>query len=172
MADFGKSKSMPERGELMPDEIVGSKVRCHAVIYIDPYFVHSGVLMESSDVYSFGVVLLQLATGQPPLIQHVPLSQVVLHLIFGPQGLASVIDPRLHDALLAIAAAAADGADAAAAEGVVAGGAGEWEKGAVSVGEMVARLEETFSTFLRIALWSTTEHPTLRPHMEQVVSVP
>ncbi|CAI5938813.1 unnamed protein product [Closterium sp. NIES-65] len=166
MADFGKSKSMPERGELMPDEIVGSKG------YIDPYFVHSGVLMESSDVYSFGVVLLQLATGQLPRIQHVPLSQVVLHLIFGPQGLASIIDPHLHDALLAIAAAAAgDGADAAAAEGVVAGGAGEWEEGAVSAGEMVAGLEETFSTFLRIALWCTTEHPTLRPHMEQVVSM-
>ncbi|CAI5530589.1 unnamed protein product [Closterium sp. Naga37s-1] len=166
VADFGISKSMPERGELVPDEIVGSKG------YIDPYFVHSGVLTESSDVYSFGVVLLQLATGQPALIQHVPLSQVVLHLAFGPQGLSSVVDPRLHNALLA-AAAAADGSNAsaaAAAAGVVAGGAGEWEEGGVSAREMVAGLEETFSTFLRIALWCTTEHPTLRPDMEQVVS--
>ncbi|CAI5459379.1 unnamed protein product, partial [Closterium sp. Yama58-4] len=114
VADFGTSKSMPERGELMPDEIVGS------MGYIDPYFVHSGVLTESSDVYSFGVVLLQLATGQPALIQHVPLSQ--------------------------------------------------WEEGGVSAGEMVAGLEETFSTFLRIALWCTAQHPTLRPDMEQVVS--
>ncbi|CAI5505804.1 unnamed protein product, partial [Closterium sp. Naga37s-1] len=162
VADFGTSKSMPERGELMPDEIVGSKG------YIDPYFVHSGVLTESSDVYSFGAVLLQLATGQPPLIQHVPLSQVVLHLAFGPQGLSSVVDPRLHHALLAAAAASHDGA--AAAAGVVGGGAGEWEEGGVSAGEMVAGLEETFSTFLRIALWCTAEHPTLRPDMEQVVS--
>ncbi|CAI5463701.1 unnamed protein product, partial [Closterium sp. Yama58-4] len=166
VADFGISKSMPERGELVPGEIMGSKG------YIDPYFVHSGVLTESSDVFSFGVVLLQLATGQPALIQHVPLSQVVLHLAFGPQGLASVVDPRLHSALLATATAA-DGADAsvvAAGAGVVGGGAGEWEEGGVSAGEMVAGLEETFSTFLRVALWCTAEHPTLRPDMEQVVS--
>ncbi|CAI7781350.1 unnamed protein product, partial [Closterium sp. NIES-54] len=157
VADFGISKSMPERGELVPDEIMGSRG------YIDPYFVHSGVLTESSDVYSFGVVLLQLATGQPALIQHVPLSQVVLHLAFGPQGLSSVVDPRLLDALQTASAAAAAGEDGAAA------GATGWE-GGVSAGEMVAGVEETFSTFLRIALWCTAEHPSLRPDMEQVVS--
>ncbi|CAI5493044.1 unnamed protein product, partial [Closterium sp. Naga37s-1] len=71
VADFGISKSLPERGELVQEEIIGSKG------YIDPHFAVSEVLTERSDVFSFGVVLLQLATGQPPVIQGVPLSQVI-----------------------------------------------------------------------------------------------
>ncbi|GJP72895.1 hypothetical protein CLOP_g3656 [Closterium sp. NIES-67] len=151
VADFGISKSLPERGELVQDEIIGSKG------YIDPHFAQSEVLTERSDVFSFGVVLLQLATGQPPVIQGVPLSQVVLHLAFGAGGLSSTIDPKLSPLL----PARDNPAPAAAGIGAGAG---------VSAGEMVEGLEETFGTFLRVALWCTAEHPSLRPDMEQVVS--
>ncbi|CAI5465178.1 unnamed protein product, partial [Closterium sp. Yama58-4] len=147
VADFGISKSLPERGELVQEEIIGSKG------YIDPHFAVSEVLTERSDVFSFGVVLLQLATGQPPVIQGVPLSQVVLHLAFGPHGLSAAVDPKLSDLLHATAAAAGGLIPTAAAS-----------KGA-SHG-----LVETFGTFLRVALWCTAEHPSLRPDMEQVVS--
>ncbi|CAI5497489.1 unnamed protein product [Closterium sp. Naga37s-1] len=171
VADFGISKSLPERGELVQEEIIGSKG------YIDPHFAVSEVLTERSDVFSFGVVLLQLATGQPPVIQGVPLSQVVLHLAFGQDGLPAAIDPKLSDLLQATAAATAAAAAAAsngasfhsasaAAVAVVSSAAG----GEVSAGEMVEGLEETFGTFLRVALWCTAEHPSLRPDMEQVVS--
>ncbi|CAI7912890.1 unnamed protein product, partial [Closterium sp. NIES-54] len=168
VADFGISKSLPERGELVQEEIIGSKG------YIDPYFAVSEVLTERSDVFSFGVVLLQLATGQPPVIQGVPLSQVVLHLAFGQDGLPAAIDPKLSE-LLATAtaagglfptAAASIGASYHSAAATAAAAAG----GEVSAGEMVEGLEETFGTFLRVALWCTAEHPSLRPDMEQVIS--
>ncbi|CAI5468280.1 unnamed protein product, partial [Closterium sp. Yama58-4] len=183
VADFGISKSLPERGELVQEEIIGSKG------YIDPHFAVSEVLTERSDVFSFGVVLLQLATGQPPVIQGVPLSQVVLHLAFGPHGLASTIDPKLSQLLpqaseaAPAAAGASYGASFHAAAGVNgasnygafaakggAGAPGSAAGGEVSAGEMVEGLEETFGTFLRVALWCTAEHPSLRPDMEQVVS--
>ncbi|CAI5493045.1 unnamed protein product [Closterium sp. Naga37s-1] len=174
VADFGISKSLPERGELVQEEIIGSKG------YIDPHFAVSEVLTERSDVFSFGVVLLQLATGQPPVIQGVPLSQVVLHLAFGQDGLPAAIDPKLSE-LLATAtaagglfptAAASNGASyhSAAGSGAAAAAAAAAAGGEVSAGEMVEGLEETFGTFLRVALWCTAEHPSLRPDMEQVIS--
>ncbi|GJP35013.1 hypothetical protein CLOM_g19479 [Closterium sp. NIES-68] len=158
VADFGISKSLPERGEVVQEEIMGSRG------YIDPHFQHSEVLTERSDVYSFGVVLLQLATGQPALIHGVPLSQVALHLAFGAGGLTSVIDPRLRDVLVATTAGAATAG--AGGGGVYLAGPAD---GSVSAGEMVEGLEDTFGTFLRVALWCTAEHPSLRPDMEQVV---
>ncbi|GJP79917.1 hypothetical protein CLOP_g10131 [Closterium sp. NIES-67] len=162
VADFGISKSLPERGELVQEKIIGSRG------YIDPHFAQSEVLTERSDVFSFGVVLLQLATGQPPVIQGVPLSQVVLHLAFGAGGLSSAIDPKLSPLLLSrvtpAPAAAASNRFHGAAGAAGASGAG------VSVSEVVEGLEDTFGTFLRVALWCTAEHPSLRPDMEQVIS--
>ncbi|CAI5497488.1 unnamed protein product [Closterium sp. Naga37s-1] len=118
VADFGISKSLPEKGELVQEEIIGSKG------YIDPHFAVSEVLTERSDVFSFGVVLLQLATGQPPVIQGVPLSQVVSalrsirdHLRALPGGGAAADSSLPHHAGSAAAAGAGAGAGAAGSVG-------------------------------------------------------
>ncbi|CAI5497513.1 unnamed protein product [Closterium sp. Naga37s-1] len=117
-----------------------------------------GVLTERSDVFSFGVVLLQLATGQPPVIQGVPLSQAVLHLAFGPHGLSAAVDPKLSE-LLHFQVDAKPTV-------LPCNGAG----GEVSARKVVAKLGDTFGTFLRVALWCTAEHPSFRPDVRQVVS--
>ncbi|CAI5492981.1 unnamed protein product [Closterium sp. Naga37s-1] len=111
-------------------------------------FMHSGKLTEYSDVYSFGVVLLQLATRKEALItsgqEIVPLRQHVLHLAFGPDGLSYVVDQSLLSA----------------GEG----------SGRVNAGQMVAELQDTFSTFMCYALWCAEEHPKRRPNMVDVES--
>ncbi|CAI5944402.1 unnamed protein product [Closterium sp. NIES-64] len=84
VADFGTSKTLPERGKLdfglrairvmfLPSPLSPSPPPPLPSSpppqgYLDPDFMHSNKLTEYSDVYSFGVVLLQLATGQPPLV--------------------------------------------------------------------------------------------------------
>ncbi|CAI6001412.1 unnamed protein product [Closterium sp. NIES-65] len=56
-------------GDIKPDNILLTAGQpMEAKGYLDPDFMHSNKLTEYSDVYSFGVVLLQLATGQPPLV--------------------------------------------------------------------------------------------------------
>ncbi|XP_015696315.1 probable LRR receptor-like serine/threonine-protein kinase At1g51820 [Oryza brachyantha] len=64
IADFGLSKTYL------------SETQTHITItpagtagYIDPEYYQTGRLTESSDVYSFGIVMLEIATGESPIIQ-------------------------------------------------------------------------------------------------------
>ncbi|XP_048527697.1 probable LRR receptor-like serine/threonine-protein kinase PAM74 [Triticum urartu] len=63
IADFGLCKTyLSETQTHISTNAAGSAG------YFDPEYYHTGRLTESSDVYSFGVVLLEIATGEPPIL--------------------------------------------------------------------------------------------------------
>ncbi|CAM0878212.1 unnamed protein product [Alopecurus aequalis] len=66
--------------------------------YMDPEYYHTGWLSESSDVYSFGVVLLEVATGEPPILPgHGHIVQRVKQKI-ATGNVSMVVDPQLRGA--------------------------------------------------------------------------
>ncbi|KAJ3695097.1 hypothetical protein LUZ60_000474 [Juncus effusus] len=62
VADFGLSKISSESGFMQ------TKTLCGTPGYFDPEANLTQILNEKSDVYSFGVVLLEIITGEPPII--------------------------------------------------------------------------------------------------------
>uniref|UniRef100_A0A0D9XCV5 Protein kinase domain-containing protein n=1 Tax=Leersia perrieri TaxID=77586 RepID=A0A0D9XCV5_9ORYZ len=64
IADFGLSRTyLSDTQSHMSATVAGS------MGYIDPEYYQTGWITESSDVYSFGVVLLEVATGELPILQ-------------------------------------------------------------------------------------------------------
>ncbi|KAK1630310.1 hypothetical protein QYE76_004625 [Lolium multiflorum] len=65
--------------------------------YFDPEYFHTGRLTESSDVYSFGVVLLEIVTGEAPMLPgHGHIVQRVKQKIT-TGNISSVADERLSN---------------------------------------------------------------------------
>ncbi|XP_066337563.1 probable LRR receptor-like serine/threonine-protein kinase At1g05700 isoform X2 [Miscanthus floridulus] len=65
IADFGLSKAY-----ISDSQTHISATAAGTAGYMDPQYYRTGKFTESSDVYSFGVVLLEVATGEPPLVPH------------------------------------------------------------------------------------------------------
>ncbi|CAD5189680.1 probable LRR receptor-like serine/threonine-protein kinase At1g51880 [Musa acuminata AAA Group] len=65
IADFGLSRAFQNDVDShVSTTVVGTPG------YLDPEYYFTYQLSEKSDVYSFGVVLLELITGQPPILKH------------------------------------------------------------------------------------------------------
>ncbi|XP_052168680.1 senescence-induced receptor-like serine/threonine-protein kinase [Oryza glaberrima] len=90
ISDFGLSKSY--------FSVAQSHISVSAagtIGYIDPEYCLSGRLTTSSDVFSFGVVLLEIVTGEPPIVPttvHI-LQRVKEKVTTG--NIDAIVDPRL-----------------------------------------------------------------------------
>lgn len=94
ISDFGLSKSFlsPAQTHISITAAAGTNG------YIDPESFLGGRLSESSDVYSFGVVMLEIVTGEPPILPGLGhIVQRVKQKVAGGNIIA-IVDPKLQGA--------------------------------------------------------------------------
>ncbi|KAG8077769.1 hypothetical protein GUJ93_ZPchr0007g3952 [Zizania palustris] len=66
--------------------------------YIDPEYQSTSTLSDKSDVYSFGVVLLEVVTGEPPIMNDQSRSHITdfVSQKLAKGALENIVDPRLQ----------------------------------------------------------------------------
>ncbi|KMZ61345.1 putative Protein kinase [Zostera marina] len=95
IADFGLSKIFENESNatMMATQVMGT------LGYIDPQYYDTQMLNEKSDVYSFGVVLLELITGQSPIVflegQKIHLRKLIEPLLERGE-IDKIVDPKLN----------------------------------------------------------------------------
>ncbi|XP_042429733.1 putative leucine-rich repeat receptor-like serine/threonine-protein kinase At2g19230 isoform X2 [Zingiber officinale] len=92
IADFGLSKAFDSGTNTLSTKVKGTPG------YLDPEYNVSLQLGERSDVFSFGVVLLELITGQPPILrtpENIHISQRVRQE-FANGKIEELVDARLQ----------------------------------------------------------------------------
>ncbi|CAD5166812.1 unnamed protein product [Musa acuminata subsp. malaccensis] len=93
IADFGLSKAFQsEVNTHVSTAVVGTPG------YLDPEYYNTFQISEKSDVYSFGVVLLELITGQPPIVQSAEHAHIVQRVRqrLGRGNIEDVVDAKLQ----------------------------------------------------------------------------
>ncbi|KAL5226659.1 hypothetical protein ABZP36_014924 [Zizania latifolia] len=93
VADFGLAKIFGDDAQMsLMSTISGTPG------YIDPEYQITSKLSDRSDVYSFGVVLLEVVTGEPPIMndQATPHVTVFVSQMLARGDLENIVDPRLQ----------------------------------------------------------------------------
>ncbi|CAA6672859.1 unnamed protein product [Spirodela intermedia] len=92
LADFGLSRIFHDQRCYPSTAIAGTPG------YLDPEYYQTSELNEKTDVYSFGVVLLELITGQPPIINGLQKMSLVswIHAHIERGDITAIVDQRLH----------------------------------------------------------------------------
>ncbi|CAI0555197.1 unnamed protein product [Linum tenue] len=93
VADFGTSRSVPEDKTHLTTGVQGT------FGYLDPEYFRTSQFTEKSDVYSFAVVLLELMTGQKPILfttgeeERSLIAHFISSMKENQDGLAEILDP-------------------------------------------------------------------------------
>uniref|UniRef100_J3MWT5 Protein kinase domain-containing protein n=1 Tax=Oryza brachyantha TaxID=4533 RepID=J3MWT5_ORYBR len=95
LADFGLSKTYMSDTQTH----ISTKNAAGTPGYMDPEYQMTGKLTESSDVYSFGIILLEVATGEAPILSdddHTHITQHIKNNITSGN-ISLIVDGRLKD---------------------------------------------------------------------------
>ncbi|XP_074576115.1 putative leucine-rich repeat receptor-like serine/threonine-protein kinase At2g14440 [Curcuma longa] len=91
ITDFGTSKALNENDADETTEVVGTYG------YLDPEYYQTGHVSKASDVYSFGIILLEMISGQPPIIRGPEVQQRIVEWIsLRVGGGADFVDTRMN----------------------------------------------------------------------------
>ncbi|XP_065023871.1 putative leucine-rich repeat receptor-like serine/threonine-protein kinase At2g19230 isoform X1 [Musa acuminata AAA Group] len=93
ISDFGLSRTFQSDGHShVSTRVVGT------MGYLDPKYYTKNQLSQKSDVYSFGVVLLELITGQPPVVNDPENTHLVewVRRRLAKGNIEDVVDPSLQ----------------------------------------------------------------------------
>ncbi|KAM0953544.1 putative protein kinase RLK-Pelle-WAK family [Dioscorea sansibarensis] len=93
VSDFGASRLIPQDTDHKTTMIQGT------LGYLDPEYLHTGVLTEKSDVYSFGVLLAELVTGEQSISNKRQEEEMNLGMYFlnkmNADSLFDILEPRV-----------------------------------------------------------------------------
>ncbi|KAM0953543.1 putative protein kinase RLK-Pelle-WAK family [Dioscorea sansibarensis] len=93
VSDFGASRLIPQDTDHKTTMVQGT------LGYLDPEYLHTGVLTEKSDVYSFGVLLAELVTGEQSISNKRQAEEMNLGMYFlmkmKADSLFDILEPRV-----------------------------------------------------------------------------
>ncbi|XP_042417157.1 receptor-like protein kinase At3g21340 isoform X1 [Zingiber officinale] len=91
ITDFGISKVLNENDNYITTKVVGTPG------YLDPEYNGTFHLSKASDVYGFGIILLEMITGQPPIIRGPEVQHIVRWISLRVASEADFVDTSMNE---------------------------------------------------------------------------